>query len=259
MIYTVTLSDLGPGRIAARRIPCACIPCTEQLARPWLWERQPKDQPRYAINEDCELWSVFEGLNNYHILELQEKKESDNDEFLQAQKLVVDSWANSIAPCIHAETIGAQNSVDGYYLVQFTGEPRRVEEDTVLEKYTPPIYVGAGELVVEGRYFSEVPRAKRWFTSTTDSTVMRVSQILLVGLSLLAESELGPTLPSGCNRRQAREKGARLLTAVDHGRLLDEIQRRQVVDFVEETDDIMEVSDDDASIQSENESECDDE
>ena len=43
--------DLGIGKAACRRIPCACMPCLELLETPWDKELNDQSQPRYGINE----------------------------------------------------------------------------------------------------------------------------------------------------------------------------------------------------------------
>ena len=43
--------DLGIGKAACRRIPCACMTCLELLETPWAKELDDQSQPRYKINE----------------------------------------------------------------------------------------------------------------------------------------------------------------------------------------------------------------
>jgi hypothetical protein len=60
-------------------------------------------------------------------------------------------------------------------------------------------------------------------------------------LTLFDEME-GSRLPNTCNKTEARRKGAQKVSNHDHGRLLDEISRMEILEFVEEEDDIMDCS-----------------
>jgi hypothetical protein len=155
---------LGLRRVAGRQIPYACQSCRLQLELEWENNIPVVCQPRYKQNRQCKLWDIFEGLNDWHIIDLKENADSSSEEMTQSQRLVVESWTDNLGPKIHEGQIGAQSSVDSYYLVLFTGEPFQANETTVLEGYEPPIEVEAGEMLVEGLYWNDVPRALRWFT-----------------------------------------------------------------------------------------------
>jgi hypothetical protein len=132
-----------------------------------------------------------------------------------------------------------------------------VQEATVLEGYEPSIEIEAGEIVVRRFYMNEAPRANNWFTPSSEEIVVRLSQILHPNLKLVPESpdsNNGPKLPAGCNKKQARELGTKLLLIADHNALLDEMQRHDVIDFLEEKDGFMEVSDEYPHSDSENDS-----
>lgn len=58
-----------------------------------------------------------------------------------------------------------------------------------------------------------------------------------------------------CNRSQARTLQARKV--LSHESLLDEITRRDVIEFIEDEDDVLERSDDDAPVTSDEESDSD--
>jgi hypothetical protein len=60
-------------------------------------------------------------------------------------------------------------------------------------------------------------------------------------LILCDESEAS-RLPNACNKMEARKKGAQRISEEDHGRLLDEITRTEILEFVEAEDDIMDYS-----------------
>ena len=62
--------DLGVGKAAVRRIPCACLFCIEQLNLPWDKNKEDTNQRRYGINKECLNWNIFEGLNDWNIITL---------------------------------------------------------------------------------------------------------------------------------------------------------------------------------------------
>jgi hypothetical protein len=87
-----------------------------------------------------------------------------------------------------------------------------------------------------------------------------VQQILNPDIKLLSESQdstSGPCLPRGCNKTQGRALRAQHLSLADHEAILDEIQRREVINFVEENDDFLVVSDEDPHSDSDDNSEND--
>ena len=45
--------DLGLGKAAVRRIPCACLFCIEQPNLPWDKKKEDTNQRRYGINKQC--------------------------------------------------------------------------------------------------------------------------------------------------------------------------------------------------------------
>ena len=65
----------------------------------------------------------------------------------------------------------------------------------------------------------------------------------------------GIILPKTCNQSQARMLEAQKVML--HKSLLDEITRRDVIKFVEEEDDVMDCSNDDALVTSDKESDLD--
>ena len=73
------------------------------------------------------------------------------------------------------------------------------------------------------------------------SAAVRLQQVILSDLHLSEESE-DTRLPNTCNKTEARSKGAQKISEQDHGRLLDEITRMEILDFVEDEDDILDYS-----------------
>ena len=64
--------DLGFGKAAIRRIPCACNSCVAQLSIPWVPGKSATEQDRYKVNKHCKYWSIFEGTNDWNIITCKE-------------------------------------------------------------------------------------------------------------------------------------------------------------------------------------------
>jgi hypothetical protein len=126
---------------------------------------------------------------------------------------------------------------DGYYLVEWVGEPWTLDEDLVLDEYDPPIVLKRGERVVRAKYYNKVPRATRWYTPSNLLTTVRLQQVLVANLEIQSESTTTSKLPNTCNKVAARRKGARMMDKIDHEKIVDEIARRAILDFYEEEED----------------------
>jgi hypothetical protein len=236
--------DLGLGRVAVRRIPCACEDCRLQLMQAWEPNVEASHQARYSSSTTCDLWEIFEGLNDWNIVQLVPREDNDEDEMEIIHRIVLDAKVDLL--CVREGENGAFRTedpdADGYYLVKWTSTPYKLPEARELREYNPPILVPKGELVADAVYFSKVPRAPRWYTPTVEiSTTVRLQQVILAELLLCNESEES-RLPNACNKTEARSKGAQKISEQDHGRLLDEITRMEILEFVEDKDDIMEYS-----------------
>ena len=257
--------DLGLGRVAVRRIPCACEACRSQFNQDWEPNVDATEQKRYASSTTCILWDIFEGLNDWNIVQLVPGFDNDEEEIQTIHRIVLDARIESLN--VEEQNVGAFQTEDpdsdGYYLVKWTSQPYRLEENRELTEYNPPILVPKGELVADAVYFNPVPRAPRWYTPSGTSTTVRLQQVIEANLKVGSELNGSSILPNLCNKTEARRKGALRVSEHDHGCLLDEISRMEIIDFVEDKDDILECSgsddgeestDDDAESSSDSES-----
>jgi hypothetical protein len=170
-------------------------------------------------------------------------KDTDEDELVLSFDTVLESIAEVIGTQVEEGKIGAfaaeDERYDGYYLVQWTGAPYVVAEDCELASYNPPIKLNAGELVCEATYMETVNGTKNWWYPVEDLILVRLQQVLAANLDLSEISEDNP-MPRGMraqSRMVAREKGAKKIENEEHDKLLDEIARRQALNYIEETDD----------------------
>jgi hypothetical protein len=253
--------DLGVGFAAIRRIACACDVCVNQLSEPWTPTKAPKEQPRYKQNKECEMWSVFEGHNDWEIVEIRPGENTAEEEMEEVYATVLESIADVIASEIFENKIGAVSTVDNdYYLVKWTCLPYRMDGDQLLTEYDPPIHVKDGEQVCEGVYLEGLNRAKGWFYQTTIRTVVRLQQVLAADINMCPIKMPNNLLPRGgypqreppfdklgktplrLAQLQQAERSLKIKDE-DHEEILEEVRRRQLLDYEEEEEE----TDDDQS------------
>ena len=148
------------------------------------------------------------GLNDWHIVKLAPGKENNSEELKEAHRLVVKSWTKNAEKRIQGGKNGAFQTedpeADGFYLVQWLGQPYQLEESCVLPEYAPPIFVPKGETVCDARYWIKVPRTPQWYTLSLDKTKVHLCQVLASDVRLVEESNAERILlPKTCNRSQA--------------------------------------------------------
>jgi hypothetical protein len=231
--------DLGIGKAAVRRIPCGCQSCTTQLLTPWSHGIPATTQPRYAPRPDCDWAPIFQGLNDWLIVDLVPTAKSDEEEIELAYTTVLKGIATIMSESIKIGEYGAFNTddeaADGYYLVRWASDPYSLQEDVFLDDYDPPLQIVRGELVCDAFYCSKIPRARQWYTPPQDaatSTPIRLQQVLVGNLNVLPVGG-DNRLPNNYYRRRAEELGAFRVSDDEHDMLQDEIARRDLLDYDE--------------------------
>ena len=249
--YNVRVSkQLGVGKAAVRRIPCACSACLAQLNLPWQPGVAAELQPMFASSTSCIFWPIFmraagePGLNDWRIVKLEPKKSSDPEEAEEARAEVLAGMTELMAETIQIGAYGAiattDEDADGYYIVRWTTEPYTIQEAVAPEKYGWAIR--AGELVCEAEYFNKVAGAKHWYTPTQGEerkVVVRVQQVVAADLEMSCISQ-ETKLPSNLSKKakaEAARLGAVYLDPEEHERVLDESCRRTAVEHDEIIDD----------------------
>jgi hypothetical protein len=256
--------DLGVGFAAIRRIPCACNPCFDQLKKGWVPGTPSHEQPRYEQNNECDLWPVFKGHNDWEIVPIRPGEHTGDEEMEDVYATVLESIADVMASEIEQGKIGAVSTVDDkYHLLQWMGLPYQIDGDQNLDEYDPPIHVRDGELVCEGVYLEELLRANGWYYQTEIKTVVRLQQVLAADIKMNPITAPGNLLPRGgwpqreppfdidgktpvrIAQLQLAEQSTKIFET-DHEEILEEMRRRQHLDYdeEEETDDKEEQEDD---------------
>jgi hypothetical protein len=196
-------------------------------------------------NTKCELWQIFEGLNDWHVVHLcrvpakiAALEELAQEDVFEAQDTILNGIAKEMAEGIKEGNIGAfameDEETSGYYLVEWKSEPYTLQEDTELTEFDPPLELQAGELVADATYLNSVPRAPLWYTKSVLNTTVRVKQVLAAKLNLLEISDENK-VPRGCNKKEVERLEGKRLKDADHKDILDERMRRVALDHEEIT------------------------
>ena len=146
--------ELGVGKAAVRRIPCACSFCIEQLHLSW------------DINEMN--WNIFEGLNDWNIITLvTQTKNINSEKDDEAFKIIIRGGETRMSEKLLTTMYGNiridDESTDGYYVLQWTSEPYTLQEDKEMEGFRPQITAYASEIVCDAVLLNPVYNAKYWY------------------------------------------------------------------------------------------------
>ena len=224
--------DLGVGRCAARRIPCRCDACDKQLREPWLSGKAFNEQPRYSQNQNCKYWPVFKGMNDWIELYTYDGKDTDQEVVEEANEFALKNVAEANAADVKVGGYGAMDTDDpaaeeGYYLVQWKGLPFSAQEQMTTREGD---VIQKGELVCEAQHLDSVGGEPRCFKATTNDTVVRMQYILAADVAVEKKREGRQTY----DRHEVDED--------EHDAIVDEIDRRERIDHVEDL--ILEAIDD---------------
>ena len=124
--------ELGIGKIAARRIPCACQACKEQLAMPWNNNLVPAAQPMFQSPVNCILRPIMEAFNDWKILSFV-RSAVDPEEIQVIFEGVLGEMEAITAHEIEVGGFGAHDTENDYDLVEWTSESFALPNDSVKE------------------------------------------------------------------------------------------------------------------------------
>ena len=173
----------------ARRGPCVCEGCLNFLDKRCEIGRNPRDNYHYKYNSpQCKLSAVFGNYNGWNQFKLRKKidKQSHTD---QREKNAVNELVNVVkqdALTYRSELAEKEARMGGYgalacvdpddpfYLVEFKSDPYMLEEDTYVygEEWMPE-----GTVVVDGIFYTAVPRHRGWYAPPDDREDEEVFQI----------------------------------------------------------------------------------
>ena len=221
--------ELGVGKIAVRRIPCACDGCLERF-------NLPIDKRYKGSSTECKYYPIYLGTNDWKEVLLTPRKDCPDEDLEEAKMIVLDSLTENATIEIKVGNVGAFSTEDptyeGFYLVEWISEPFETEEDILLPEYDPPMYVKKGDLLAKAKYLDKVPRAPEWWCPVEQTVTVRVQQVLVAKLQLMDHSTSNQ-LPPTCNRAEAIRLKSKRLCKEDREKILHQILVRSVLDFEE--------------------------
>ena len=110
-----------------RRIPFPCKTCLKKLEIPWDLTKDEYNQPRYSQNKSCDFWDVFQGVNDWNVVQILQTND-DEEEEQEIQSCILRKYAQDFSDQILPGDFALfqcddEDNEDGYYLVQWTSEP----------------------------------------------------------------------------------------------------------------------------------------
>ena len=239
---------------AVRRIPCYCPACREQLNKPWKFDSAKKksapleEQPKFQPAEDCIFAPYMGDLNKWYFVKVGERKgQSNESEINKIYQAALTTTEEDMRMEVTEDAYGAINcqddekgGPDGFYMVQWRGEPYRLEKDTVVEGMDGDA-LEAGSWVCEGRYLDPLPGCGGWFSKGGRKNKTRLfwMQHVLSGNVEINRYSMDGTQPKNQRWRKAYtgNKPERDLLYLDDEEvesILLEKERRDKLDLYEE-------------------------
>ena len=162
------------------------------------------------------------------------RKDADPDDIESAKAEVIEGITAQSMSDIIRDSVGAvqiqqdDDNESAYELVEFKDSPFTLQENVGGFK--------SGQLVCKVVYMYPVPRAQNWCTSGTEEEHVMVQHVVATQLELERPSKK-VKLPRSCNSKQARDKGARHLKSSSHGAILEEMCRREELEYEQDVSD----------------------
>ena len=203
MHHCHTCPELGVGQAALRRVPCNCLACDEVMTQPWVHEfKDPVGQPRFKNPERCFFKPLFEDENEWHFVQLHEKKGTSKEEVDEENQLVFRNKTISVSRSIQVGNIGACAWMDeggrkkgeekDYYLVEFLELPKTAQSDKDDSAWT-----------VECQCLNAVPTAPLWHTRSLLKVTVDVTKLVAIDLKM---HHMSPTYMMKCRSKRVREE-----------------------------------------------------
>ena len=178
-------------------------------------------------------------FNKWNIVEFS-NKDTDETAFEEVHKVVLDEIAANMAVLICEGNYGAISTNDvkthGYYVVRFLCNPYTLQQDITVDGQV----LQQGEQVVDACYLSSMQNNTHWYWEPE-----RQPQLVKVCVRTIVHPMLDVVKPNNvtdlprslCSRQNASKVLRRkpvLLKEGDHDHILDEIQRRDLIEFERE-------------------------
>ena len=218
MHHIYSCPELGPQKIAVRRIPCHCFACRQTLKLGWKNGLKNEEQPHFKTVPNCKLKRVLGNFNRWCVCKLRQRSQLDANwnPFMdeEADQMREDIQEHLSAVIVEQIVIGEVGAVatpdvntDGCHLMKFTSEPFHCEKRQ--------------NLVVKGKHLNPVGGAPFWYTDSEVEVTHLVHHVVL-GLVLMEEiSDENPLPRRGCNRPEATRLNAKKIARHDHDYIIE--------------------------------------
>ena len=166
--------DLGEGKCAMRRIPCACMACQLQLDKPWIPGVTPENQERYAPVKDCVYYPILDKYNDWIIMPFVKERKTPVEEFQEIHKIVLDDIATNMGKLVKDNNFGVVNAndflADDFYIVRFVGNPYTLQTAIKVDKDILP----SGSMACKAEFFSPAREKSRWYLRPPEGQMMTI-------------------------------------------------------------------------------------
>ena len=216
-------------KAALRRIPCACSSCLAKLSLPWKENVDANLQPRFAHNEDCKYNKIFGHFNDWVIIDLTTQTNSDsNEDMEELKKDALVGIIDRIAAEIQVDKVGAfmYDEIDdeyGYDLVIWNSLPYTLQEDNRLYD------LKKGDRVANVTNLYRFKNRRHFYYSSETKSVINIRHVVVADVEMQTDS-----LPHGYTNRSIGENFMGKMTDKCHEFILDEINRRDRLNYEEE-------------------------
>jgi hypothetical protein len=195
--------------------------------------------------DECKYWPLFKinnatGWNDVKLLDFVPTNDCDGNVLKDTMVSTVREIGKAIFQNVVVGGIGAytvDDDVDKYYLVQWTELPREIIEDQEMIVENTLTTVFAGDWICDGIWLDQVTRAKVWYTAGETAVTVRMKNVLHADLVMTPNCadnplpRLHPTM-----REHVLPLNPHKLWLIDHDFMMDEINRREPLNYDEDVD-----------------------
>ena len=256
--------SLGLGYVAARRIPCCCVACQEQLKQAWLPHISFQDQPRYASNnKNCVFWETLGPLNNWQLISIVDFNNSNSETTSKITKSIfrntlrsksITMSSNIVVGNYAAISTTDEKTMSGYYICCITSNPYILQDNSTTMDAQK---LAKGDLVCDITWLNQVPLCRTIFShglkdDTSLMSITRIQHIVDPDVSfsyLKHENQLPSKIKKNFNELQ--NLNAIIIDDACHDNIIEEINSRMHMEHSEYD----EVSDDDIYSESDSDEE----
>eukprot|EP00978_Attheya_sp_CCMP212_P027714 scaffold93477_cov76-Attheya_sp.AAC.1 len=156
----------------------------------------------------------------------------------EVQETILDSISSVFAEQIVISNYGAFQTDDvvtsGYYIVQWTAMPYIPAEPYICYEYNPPQIIPQGTYVCNTKFLNPMGPSSFWYHEppATLPVMVKMKQVIHANLTFNGITATN-RLPQ--RFRGFKDMGPRLLIESHHDLMLQEISRREILEYTEDT------------------------